>query len=103
MDVIGLDVQFHYLALHLLGLIPHAKFHLLFDLSCQHPIPILRTPNNVIFAKPNRMRLFLESAHALFLSLVVGTTRAQDYHEQVLRAEPLFLTMSRGHGFTVQQ
>jgi hypothetical protein len=56
----------------------------------------------MVFAEPNRMRLFLESAHALFLSLVVGTTRAQVYHEQILLAEPLFLTMSRGHGFNDQ-
>jgi hypothetical protein len=39
-----------------------------FYLPCQHLIPILRTPNNVILAIPNRMRLLSESAHVLFLS-----------------------------------
>jgi len=42
-------------------------------LALQSP-HVIRNPLHVVFAKPNRMRLFLESAHALFLSLVVETT-----------------------------
>jgi hypothetical protein len=83
--------------------IPHTQLRLLFELSLQNPIPILGTLADVIFAKPNGMPLLLESALALFLSRVVGSTRRKFYLEQVLVAERLFLTMSRGHGLDAQQ
>ena len=36
----------------------HHRFHLLFQLPLPHPKPILRAPNNMILAEPNRLRLW---------------------------------------------
>ena len=55
MDMINLDVQFHYLTFLLLRKCSDTSLNLLCYFSCQYPISILRDKYDMILAAPYRL------------------------------------------------